>query len=168
MSAKGHFWFFYEKDKWIFTHLRKTRLETTGVTGAAESKERASSSTSAEERSGVWFPHSTCEAQLYTQPACSLQLLPAQPQHCSSSRGWLQPRLRWSSQPCRSQSLWASLTPPWITILSWRRWWCWLQGHPSSLPPHPKVLALAPESQEISMTTLLEVRQRFYFPYLFF
>lgn len=96
-----------------------------------------------------------------TQPPCTPLQPPTQPQRISSSTGggWLQPRPRWSFQPCRSQTLWASLTPPWITTQSWRRWWCSaLRGPPSSPPPHPKGQALARGSQETSTTTSLEVR----------
>lgn len=142
------------------------------TTGQLENKSHgarktASSSASAEVCSAPWAGLSDSlhlrgtALTACTQPACTLHQPPAQPQPCSSSnsRGWLQPRPRWSSQPCRSQSPWASLTPPWITTQSWRRWWCSaLQGPPSSPPPHPKVQALAPGSQVNSTTTLLEVR----------
>lgn len=93
-------------------------------------------------------------------PAHIQRLRSSNQRSLSTNRGWLQPRPRWSSLPCRSQSLWASLTPPWITTPNWRRWWCSaLRGHPSSLPPHPRVQALAPGNQESSTTTLLEVRK---------
>lgn len=162
MSINDTFDFFW-KDKWIFTHLWEKRKNnrTTGKHGARQ--KTASSTESAE----VW---SVLSDSLHlrgtaltacTQPLCTPHQPPAQPQPCSSStsRQWLQPRPRWSSQPCRSQSPWASLTPPWITTPSWRRWWCSArQGPPSSPPPHPKVQALAPGSLENSTTTLLEVR----------
>lgn len=151
----------------LYSSLReKGKQQDNWRTRVLEQK-TASSSASAEVCSAPWaglsdFLHLRGTAlPACIQPPCTPHQLQAQPQPCSSStsRGWLQPRPRWSSQPCRSQSPWASLTPPWITTQSWRRWWCSaLQGPPSWPPPHPKVQALAPGSQESSMTTLLEVR----------
>lgn len=99
-----------------------------------------------------------------TQPLCTSQQPPEQPQSCSSSirRGWLQPRPRWSSPLCSSQNPWAFPTLPWITTPSWRRWWCSaLRGPLFTLLPHLKVQVLALASQENSTTTLLEVRTSF-------
>lgn len=71
---------------------------------------------------------------------------------------WLQPRQRCSCLLCRSPTPWASLTPPWITTPSWRRWSCWtLQGPPSSMPQHLKAQDLALGSPGSSLITLLEV-----------
>lgn len=150
----------------LYSSLREKGKQQDNWRARVTEQKTASSSASAEVCSAPWAGLSdslhlrgTALPSVHTQPPCTLHQPPAQPQPSSTSRGWLQPRPRWSSQPCRSQSPWASLTPPWITTPSWRRWWCSArQGPPSSQPLHPKVQALALGSQENSMTTLLEVR----------
>lgn len=87
---KGHFWFFLKRQVDLYSSKRKT-------TGHLENKSQrasqttTSSSASAEVCSAPWaglsnFLHLWSTAlSACTQPLCTLQQLPAQPQPCSSS-----------------------------------------------------------------------------------
>lgn len=110
-----------------------------------------------------WFPppqrgtSPLCPA--CTKPRCSPLQRSLSPLQHHIPGVWLQPRQRCSIQPCRSQTPSASPILPWITIPSWRRWWCWAPlGPPSSLHQCPREQASDRGSKESNMTTLLEVR----------